>query len=320
MNALYGKGEIHSSNSIWSPALQTANKSTITPLIYDDNYIPFILNYCKENKISAIIPLFDIDLPILAKNKKIFNKEGIEVIVSNFKVTQVCNDKYQSYKFLKKCNIVTPKTFLSKKKVLNAIKNNLLSFPLILKPRWGTGSICIYQANSKEELEIFYYKISKEIQNTYLKYESKLDKEKSIIIQEKIIGKEYGLDVINDLDKNYVATLVKKKIAMRSGETDHAITEDNPLMRDLGNFISKNLRHISILDVDVIWTEDGIPVVLEMNCRFGGHYPFSHLAGANIPLAIVKWLKKEQTTKNLFEIKYDVEAIKDINPILLNRN
>ena len=42
-------------------------------LINDMNIFWNFLDYCKANDISAIISLFDIDLPILAKNKN-FNK------------------------------------------------------------------------------------------------------------------------------------------------------------------------------------------------------------------------------------------------------
>ncbi|MGN0028110.1 MAG: carbamoyl phosphate synthase-like protein, partial [Clostridium sp.] len=57
--ALGEKGEIHVANSSSvSPAFQYADKSVVTPLIYDDNYIPFLKKYCIENNIDAIISLF----------------------------------------------------------------------------------------------------------------------------------------------------------------------------------------------------------------------------------------------------------------------
>ena len=53
-----------------------------------------------------------------------------------------------------------------------------------------------------------------------------------------------------------------------------------------------------------------------MNCRIGGHYPFSHLAGANLPLAILKWLNGEIIDRSILKIKHGIEAFKDINPIV----
>ena len=47
-----GDGEIHAANSsAISPAFQVADKCTVSPLIYDEDYIPFLMDYCKKNKI-----------------------------------------------------------------------------------------------------------------------------------------------------------------------------------------------------------------------------------------------------------------------------
>lgn len=45
---------------------------------------------------------------------------------------------------------------------------------------------------------------------------------------------------------------------------------------------SSRLGHTGPCDVDVI-VRDGTPYLIECNPRFGGHYPFAHLAGANVP-------------------------------------
>src|SRR5699024_421276 len=77
-------GKVYVSNSDdKSIAFKYADEKVITPLIYDDNYIPFLLNYCKKNSIDILISLFDIDLLILAKHKKQFEEIGTKVIVSD---------------------------------------------------------------------------------------------------------------------------------------------------------------------------------------------------------------------------------------------
>lgn len=58
-----------------------------------------------------------------------------------------------------------------------------------------------------------------------------------------IKGREYGLDVMNDLDGRYRATIVKEKMAMRSGETDAAGTIDNKELEGLGRTLGTLLCH-----------------------------------------------------------------------------
>jgi carbamoyl-phosphate synthase large subunit len=316
--ALNGEGKVHASNSSFSPALQVADKSVITPLIYDKEYIDFLLKYCKENDIKAIISLFDIDLPVLAKAKKLFEKNGITVVVSNYEVTQICNDKWKTYEFFKKNNILTPKTFLSLEEVSKGLRSKDVSYPLIIKPRWGMGSIGIYTVDNQEELGVLYKKVKREIENSYLKYESRIDIDNAVLIQEKIEGEEYGLDVINDLKGNYVTTFIKKKLEMRSGETDSAVTLGDHQLERIGKQISTNLKHIANLDVDCFRVDEKI-YVLEMNCRLGGGYPFSHLAGVDLPRIIVAWLENEDIfVESWLQIKSGVKGIKNINPTILN--
>lgn len=315
-NALRGKGKVFVANSTaQNPSFQVADGSVVTPLIYDNSYIPFLIKYCNENNISVIISLFDIDLPILAKNKDLFIKNGINVIVSDYNVIKVCNDKFLTYKFLIKNGFNAPKTYFDINQVKNDIQSGAISYPLFVKPRWGMGSISVFEACNEEELNVFYKKVKRELQNSYLKYESAVDIENSVLIQEKLNGQEYGLDIINNLEGDYQNTIVKKKISMRSGETDCAITVNNQSLKELGKTISKTLGHIANLDVDVFVVDD-VPYVLEMNARFGGGYPFSHMAGADLPKEIIDWLEGSSDINLLFA-KPGVMCQKNINLVYL---
>lgn len=310
--ALNGEGMVHVSNSSEiTPAFKVADKSVVTPLIYDENYIPFLLNYCKKNKIDIVISLFDIDLYILSINKQRFLELGTDVIVSDSNFIKICNDKWLTYNYLIENSFSVPKTYLTIEDTINDIDNSIINYPVIVKPRWGMGSLSIYVADNNEELKVFYQKIKKEIEKSYIKFESKDNMEEAVLIQEMIRGQEYGLDIINDLNGNYVNTIVKKKYAMRSGETDCAEIVENNELENFGKRLGNITKHVANLDVDIFCVGEKI-FVLEMNGRFGGGYPFSHIAGVNLPLAIIKWYKKETVNTNLLTTKKNILAHKDI--------
>ena len=63
-------GKVFASNSEYTYTLAHADEYVITPIIYDKKYIDFLIQFCKQNNITAIISLFDIDLYVLSKNKK----------------------------------------------------------------------------------------------------------------------------------------------------------------------------------------------------------------------------------------------------------
>lgn len=317
-SALNHQGKVFVANSTAvSPAFLVADEAVVVPQIYDSEYIPFLLEYCKKKHIQAIISLFDIDLPILARHKGDFQQIGTKVIVSDFEFVEICNDKWKTYIYLKENGLPVPRTYLNLETAKDDLADEKLQYPVMVKPRWGMGSIAVYQADNEEEMVVLYKKTKNEIKKSYLKYESAQNIEESVLIQQKITGQEYGMDVINDLKGNYVNTIVKRKAAMRSGETDCAITVDNPNIRNLGEQIAKMSNHIANLDVDVMQSEEGTYYVIEMNARFGGGYPFSHLAGVNLPQAIVNWLLDKPVEKAMFSPRMGIFGQKDIRIVEL---
>lgn len=306
-------GLVHAANSSpIAPAFLTADKTVVTPMIYSADYIPFLIHYCKENEITAVMSLLDADLPVLAANKKRFDEIGTRLIVSDSETISICNDKYKTYTFLTNNGVLVPKTYISLESVLSDLKNGKIQYPLIVKPRWGAGSISIMEANDEEDLRVLYKIAKGKVLNSYLRFESAQNEDECVVIQEMLFGEEHGLDVINDLNGNYINTIVKKKIAMRSGETDCGVTVENEILRELGEKISGLLHHVALLDVDAFMV-NGQPYILEMNPRFGGGYPFSHVAGANVPRAVIRWLS-DHKVENI-EVDYGVTAQKDIHMI-----
>ncbi|MGF1943685.1 ATP-grasp domain-containing protein [Enterococcus casseliflavus] len=309
--SLSGIGKVHVSNSTSDcPAFKYADEKVVSPLIYSDSYIHFLKNYCIKNDISLIIPLFDIDVLKLSEYKNDFASLGINVLVGDKSQIEICNDKYLTYKILSEKGLNLPSSYLYLEEVKENLKSRQINFPLIVKPRWGMGSIGVYEANNINELDVFYEKVAFDINNSYLKYESSLDKERSVLIQEKVEGTEYGLDVINDLNGVYQTTIVKEKLEMRAGETDAAIIRDSSDLKDIGKIISDVISHPANLDADVIFDGNRY-FVLELNARFGGGFPFSYMAGVDLPSAIVNWILNKPLSNELEET-IGVKGYKDI--------
>ena len=233
----------------------------------------------------------------MAEQKERFEALGVKVIVSDPRVIDIAFDKYKTAQWVESLGLNAPKTYIRLADAKTAIETGKVCFPLFLKPRWGSGSIGLETVEDLEELEEIYEQLFKKIKKTILATASVGDE--YIMIQEKLTGKEYGLDVMNDLEGNFMAVSVKQKLAMRAGETDKAITVDLPEVREIGATIGRNLKHIGNLDVDVMQRANGDYCVLELNPRFGGGFPFSYEAGVNLPKALIEWLKGNTIDKSL---------------------
>src|SRR5690606_6139476 len=213
-------------------------------------------------------------------------------------------DKWETVKFLEKYNLKSPKTFIDLGEAKKAIAEGELQFPVVIKPRWGSASIGIDFPENMEELELAYRLQSIRLKRTILAEASNEDIDHAILIQEKIPGKEYGMDVLNDFNGNYVGTFVRQKLQMRSGETDKAISVIDDRFEKIGKTIGEGLKHIGNLDSDVFeW--NGELYVLELNPRFGGGYPFSHEAGNNTAAIYIEWLKGNKDISHWMKYRSD---------------
>jgi len=314
--ALAGAGLVHASNSEFTLAMQAADRCAITPLIYDEGYVPFLVDYAVKNGITAIISMLDIDLLVLAQHEAKFTEAGIRLILAPYETVKICNDKWTTFQFLRANGFATPETFLDLDAAKESLRSGALKYPVVIKPRWGMGSIGLFFADDEAELDVLYRKSRRTAFATYLRYESNQTPEHAIVIQERMKGQEHGLDVINDLGGNYVTTLAKAKLVMRAGETDVGRTVAGAGFAETGRRLSALLHHQAILSVDCFLDGDRI-MVGELNCRISGHYPLSHLAGVNLPLQIIKWLKGEPTDHALFQFQTGLTIAKDLKPCLL---
>lgn len=310
------EGKIVATNSDYTYALSRADVSYISPIIYNEDYIPFIIDVCKREKIDAILSLFDIDLPVLANNKGAFAEVGTRYVGPSYETAIIGNDKLKTYKFFKSIGLKTPQTYIDYEEVLGLVNEKKLKFPLVIKPRWGMGSISVNIANNIDELAVLYKKCRQEIESSYLKYESDSDADKAVTIQEFIKGQEYGLDIYKDLSGNLVSTIIKEKVAMRSGETDIARIVENQAIQQFARTVADNLEFTGVLDIDCFLSEGSV-YGLEINPRVSGSYPFSHIAGANYPKQLVKWLKGEGTDPELLSAKIGTKGCKELVPVVM---
>lgn len=316
--ALSGRGLVFASNSEMSPALMVADEGIISPLIYSEEYIPFLKELCRKKEIGLLVSLFDIDLPVLARHKKEFEELGVCVAVSDEDVIRNCNDKYGMFLKLWKLGIRCPETCISLSDAKLKLMARSLNWPVVVKPRFGMGSISISRAWSKEELKALYGLCERAIKDSYLKYEAAACPKESVLIQDAVEGQEYGLDVVNDLSGSFAAVIIRKKLAMRAGETDEAVIlgpedPEYPVLSELGRAISGGFGHVGNMDVDVILDPDNMrPYVIDMNARFGGGYPFSHLAGADLPRAYLAWAEGREAEPAWLTAKPHVHGYKEL--------
>lgn len=261
-----------------APALRACDAAHKVPGIFDAGYLDSLKEVMVAEDIHMVFSLNDLEAGLLAKNRiEIELQTGATVYVPSPATLEVCADKWRTFEFAREIGIPVPATFLGLSDVEQALELGEIRFPLIIKPRWGSASIGLFMVDNREDLVTSFESCRKAVAKSSL---SSLGSDESVIIQEVIQGPEYGVDVLYDHRENYLGFTAKKKLAMRAGETDKAVTVSPDLFRDLIDKIANSLPHRGNLDCDFL-ERDGKFYLLEFNPRFGGGYPFTHLAGAN---------------------------------------
>jgi carbamoyl-phosphate synthase large subunit len=124
--------------------------------------------------------------------------------------------------------------------------------------------------------------------------------------------------VINDPSGNFVCTFIKRKIRMWAGQTDRAVTVRDDRLQMIGELIGEKPGQVGILDCDAFVTEQGC-YVIDINPRIGRGYPFSHIAGANLPAALIAWANGQPPDPAWFSIEPNVAASRCDGLLVTNR-
>lgn len=246
-----------------APALYEADKYYIVPRITEANYIDVILDICKKESIDGIVSLIDPELSLLAKHIDRFKELNAVVIGSNYDICEKTLNKYEMYKWLKKNGYNCAKSYIEKELFFDDVNNGKITYPVFVKPVCGSASISISKVYDKETIELLFAH------------------DDNLMIQEFLDGQEIGADCYIDMiSGETVSIFTKKKLVMRAGETDKAVSFKDEKLFELIKKFNKEFGFLGQIDID-IFEIDGEYYISEVNPRFGGGYPHAYECGVN---------------------------------------
>lgn len=279
---LNGDGKVIATDmSELAPALYEADKYYIVPKMTDPSYLDVILKICVDEKIAGVLSLIDPELSLLAENKHKFAEVGTTVIGSSYELCELSLDKFQMYNWLKEHDYSCAKSYMDKEKFYSDINKGFISYPVFVKPARGSASIAISKAYDKETVETLFAH------------------DDGLMIQEFLDGQEIGADVYIDMISSEVVSIfTKKKLKMRAGETDKAVSFKDGKLFDLIKKFVFDAGFRGQIDID-IFDIGGEYYISEVNPRFGGGYPHAYESGANHIKLILNNLKGKVNMKNI---------------------
>ncbi len=286
--------------SVCAPAVYEADKFYQVPRITEEGYIERIFEICKEEKIDGVLTLIDPELSLLAEHEKQFQELGVKVIGSSYELCERALDKMKMYKWLKENHYRCAKSYVDKELFYADVEAGEIAYPVFVKPVCGSASIAISKVYDKETVELLF------------------SHNKDLMIQEFLNGQEIGADVYIDMiSGEMVSAFTKKKLVMRAGETDKAVSFKDPrLFQLIEKFVSES-GFKGQIDID-FFEIGGEYYISEVNPRFGGGYPHAYECGCDHMSLIKNNLDGIINKKTVGEYEENVYMMK-YNEVLIKR-
>lgn len=306
-------GRVYATNTIREvTGFLAADEAEVVPPSCDPSYIDRMLELCNRWKVKLLFSLHDWDATVIARARQRFLAVGTIPVMASAETMATCLDKYATVRAMERIGVPTPLTVLSIEEALDC-----LEFPMVVKPRWGQGSLGVFKADDREDLEMCL-RVSSRTARKFAVACPEIDPlAPQVIVQDYLPGDEFGCDIVNDLSGGFRKVFVKRKLSMHSGETDVAESVNRPDIAALAELVGRWSGHLGCMDSDWRIDAEGKPRLIELNPRFGGGYPFAHCAGADICRACVDWARGVDDGAWCGEYRPGVRAFKDILPIVI---
>lgn len=247
----------------YAPALYEGDAHYVVPRMTAPGYLDVVFDICRKEKIMGVLSLIDPELSLLAKHREEFEALGVTVIGSSYELCERTLNKWEMYCWMKEHGYPCAKTYRELAAFKEAVEAGTVSYPVFVKPMRGSASLQISKAGDYETVEFLF------------------NHGDEMIIQEFMTGQEIGADCYIDMiSGEVVSVFTKKKLLMRAGETDKAVSfKEEALFGKIEQFVKENGFRGQI-DID-IFEKDGVYYFSEVNPRFGGGYPHAYACGAD---------------------------------------
>jgi carbamoyl-phosphate synthase large subunit len=230
----------------------TADEFVLVPTVdQEEAYLRALGAVAERHAPAVVLPLNDMDLRLLARHSASLADRGLRVMGSTSEeVAAIVADKLTAVEWLGALGLEAPTTCeLAVGSEYRALERQ------VVKARYGQG------AEGLAFLEPGHSAPPSGIPR---------------VRQPWLEGDEFHLDVLISGRGTLLALVAKRKLLMKWGSTDKAVSVLDAPFRGLGEALASSRAFVGSIDVDVVRTKSG-SVVLDVNPRLGGGFPFTAL-------------------------------------------
>jgi carbamoyl-phosphate synthase large subunit len=258
-----------------APAQYAPDLHVAPPRIDSPDYVPFLQELVKRHGVGAVVPLTDLDIEVLAR-------ADLPAFVPSGDVARATYDKYETHELLLSLGLPSPPTVLPGEEPE--------SYPVMVKPRRGSGARSIHPAADREQMEFFIRYV-----------------DEPVMVQRLMGGAEFSIDLLCDLDGRCLNAIPRTMIESRGGESIKGTVIHDEELIDLGRRVGEALGVRGPCTVQAFRDPEIGLGITDVNTRFGGAFPapmYAALPGRTYPELIVRMARGERIEPHVGEFRH----------------
>ena len=261
-----------------APAQYAAHHRHTAPRIKDPEYVPALQEFCERYGARAVVPLTDLDLEVLAQARA---AGQLPAFVPDPHIARATFDKYETHLLLNQQGLPSPPTVLPGEPAE--------SYPVMVKPRRGSGARSIHRADDEAAVDFFVDYI-----------------EEPVMVQRFMDGGEFSIDTLSDLDGRCLNAIPRTMIESRGGESIKGTVIADEELTALGVRVVEALGVRGPCTVQVFRDRSIGLGITDVNTRFGGAFPapmYAALEGRTYPELIIRMARGERIEPHVGEFR-----------------
>jgi carbamoyl-phosphate synthase large subunit len=287
----------------WASGLYLVPESArrIVPPGKAPSFVDDVIGLCAADDIAVLFSTVDVELPGLAARRDDLTAVGTALAAPSHETLVTCLDKYRLAQAVGgKARI--PETRLLDRDGVGAD----WVFPVIIKPRSGAGSRGVRLIADRAALEA-------------------LGEDQSILVQENLPGEEFSVDVLAGLDGTVIAAVPRSRERVDSGVSIAGRTVRRDELSQTASDVARAIGLTGVANVQLRYSSDGVPALLEVNPRFPGAMPLTIAAGVDMPsllldLVLGRPVPSAVDFTELANVRYLEDVFLDPADVLVSEN
>ncbi len=275
-----------------APAQYAAHVRVAVPRMDDPEYVPALMALCEEHGVGAVLPLTDLDIEILACA---LEEQRLPALVPAAAVARATYDKYETHLLLERHGLPSPPTLLAQDDL------SVLEYPVMVKPRRGSGARSIHLAHDPAQARFFIDYVERAPR---AKRPKGLPGPEPVMVQRAMGGDELSIDCLGDRDGRCLNAIPRTMLESRGGESIKGRVVHDEELIELGRRVMEALEVRGPATIQVFRDPDIGLGITDVNTRFGGAFPapaYAALPGRSYPELIVRMAAGERVEPHVGE-------------------